>query len=86
MTKYQIATNDHAMKIRPKAIGTSNNHFKRSLSDYVIFQIRAADPENDVGAETTIFLMLIFRSYVPQFNKYLNHRKCIKFAVFNKIF
>ena len=55
MMKYQIATNDHAMNIEQSAIGTSSNHFKRSLSDSVIFHIRAAEPENDVGAETTIF-------------------------------
>ena len=55
MMKYQIATNDHAMNIRQSATGTNNNHFKVALSLSVIFQIRAADPENDVGAETTIF-------------------------------
>lgn len=55
MMKYQIATNDHAMNIRQSAIGTNNNHFKVTLSLSVNFQIRAADPENDVGAETTIF-------------------------------
>lgn len=55
MMKYQMATNDHAMNIKHSAIGTNNNHFKVALSLSVIFQIRAADPENDVGAETTIF-------------------------------
>lgn len=55
MMMYQIATNDHAMKIRPRAIGTSNDHFKSSLFDFVSFQILAADPENDVGAEMTTF-------------------------------
>ena len=55
MMKYQIATKDHAMNIRQSAIGTNNIHFKVALSLSVIFQIRAADPENDVGAETTIF-------------------------------
>ena len=66
MIKYQIATNDHDMNIKQSAIGTSNNHFKVALSLSVIFQIRATDPENDVGAETTIFsdasFSLIFSS------------------------
>lgn len=53
--KYQMATSDNAMNIRQSAIGTNNNHFKVTLSLSVNFQIRAADPENDVGAETTIF-------------------------------
>ena len=53
--KYQMATNDHAMNIRHSAIGTNSNHFRVALSLSVIFQIRAADPENDVGADTTIF-------------------------------
>lgn len=55
MMIYQIATSDHAMKIRPRAIGTSNNHFKKSLSDSVSFQILAAEPENEVGADTITF-------------------------------
>lgn len=53
--KYQIATNDHAMNIKQSAIGTSSNHFKRSLSDSVSFQILAAGPENEVGADTITF-------------------------------
>ena len=64
MMKYQIATNDHAMKIRPKAIGTSNNHFTRSLSDSVIFHIRAAEPENDVGADMMTFSDAIFFAHM----------------------
>ena len=55
MMKYQIATNDHAMNNKQSATGTSNNHFKISLSDSVSFQILAAEPESDVGADTTIF-------------------------------
>lgn len=55
MMKYQIATKDHAMNIKQSAIGTRTNHFRRSLSDSVIFQIRAAEPENDVGADTITF-------------------------------
>ena len=55
MMKYQIATNDHAMNIEQSAIGTSSNHFKRSLSDSVSFQILAAEPENEVGADTMTF-------------------------------
>lgn len=55
MMKYQIATKDHAMNIKQSAIGTSNNHFKVALSLSVIFQIRAADPENDVGADMITF-------------------------------
>jgi hypothetical protein len=64
--KYQMATSNHAMNIKQIATGTSNNHFKATLSLSVIFQIRATDPENDVGAETTIFsdanLLLIYSS------------------------
>ena len=52
---YQIATKDHAMNIEQSAIGTSSNHFKAALLLSVIRQIRAADPENDVGAETITF-------------------------------
>jgi len=37
------------------AIGTRTSHFTRSLSDSVIFHIRAAEPENEVGAETITF-------------------------------
>lgn len=55
MMKYQMATSDQAIKIKQSAIGTSNNHFNAVLSLSVIFQIRAADPEKEVGAETTIF-------------------------------
>jgi len=43
------------MHIRQIAIGANTNHFKVALLLSVIFQIRAADPENDVGAEMTIF-------------------------------
>ena len=53
--KYQMATNDHAINIKQSAIGTSSNHFKRSLSDSVSFQILAAEPENEVGADTITF-------------------------------
>ena len=53
--KYQMATSDHAMNIKQSAIGTSSNHFKRSLSDSVSFQILAAEPENEVGADTITF-------------------------------
>ncbi len=53
--KYQIATNDHAMKINISATGTSNSHFNHALSESVIFQMRAAEPENDVGADITTF-------------------------------
>ena len=52
---YQIATKDHAMNIEQSAIGTRTSHFTRSLSDSVIFQIRAAEPENEVGADTITF-------------------------------
>lgn len=55
MMKYQIATKDHAMNIKQSASGTRTSHFRRSLSDSVIFQIRAAEPENDVGADTITF-------------------------------
>jgi hypothetical protein len=53
--KYQMATKDHAMNIKQSAIGTRTSHFRRSLSDSVIFQIRAAEPENEVGADTITF-------------------------------
>ena len=55
---YQIATKDHAMNIEQSAIGTRTSHFTRSLSDSVIFQIRAAEPENEVDAETITFYHL----------------------------
>ncbi len=55
MMKYQTATSDQAIKIKQSAIGTSRSHFKAVLSLSVIFQIRAADPENDVGAEAITF-------------------------------
>mgnify|MGYP007071066259 CR=1 FL=1 len=55
MMKYQIATKDHAMNIKQSAIGTRTSHFRRSLSDSVILQIRAAEPENEVGADTMTF-------------------------------
>lgn len=55
MITYQIATNDHAMDTRHSAIGTSTSHFSRLLSVSVIFQILAAEPENEVGADTMTF-------------------------------
>lgn len=61
-----MATRDHAINTRQRATGTSSNHLMTALSVLVIFQILAADPEKDVGAETTIFsdasLLLIFSS------------------------
>lgn len=39
------------MPIKNNASGTSNNHFSRALSASVIFHMRAAEPENDIGAE-----------------------------------
>lgn len=53
--KYHIATNDQAISTSNSAIGTSTNHFRRLLSVSVTFQILAADPANEVGAETTTF-------------------------------
>ncbi len=55
MTKYQIATSDHAIYIKQRAIGTSSSHFKAAFSLSVIRHIRAAEPENDVGAEMITF-------------------------------
>lgn len=61
---YHIATSDHAITTRQRAIGTSNSHFNAALFTSVIFQMRAAEPEKDVGADTTTFsdasLSLIF--------------------------
>lgn len=53
--KYHIVTNDQAMNIRLIANGTSTNHFSKLLSVFVSFQIRAAEPENEVGADSTTF-------------------------------
>lgn len=55
MMKYHIATKHHAIKMRQSAIGTSKNHLSAALSVSVIFHIRAADPEKEVGADTTTF-------------------------------
>lgn len=55
MMTYQMATRDHDTNIRQSAIGTSSSHLTVVLSVLVIFQILAADPENDVGADTTTF-------------------------------
>ena len=48
---YHIATKHHAIRMSNSAIGTSNSHFRAAFSVLVNFQIRDADPENDVGAE-----------------------------------
>ena len=64
MMKYHIATKDQAMHIRQIAIGTNINHFKVALSLSVIFQIRAADPENDVGADMMTFSDAVFFAHM----------------------
>lgn len=64
---YQIATNDHAINIKHNATGANRSHFSHALSESVIFHMRAAEPENEVGADITTFsdlsllLTIIFR-------------------------
>ena len=55
MTIYHIKTSIHALMMRQRAIGASTSHLSQTLSDAVIFQILAAEPENEVGADTITF-------------------------------
>jgi hypothetical protein len=54
ITKYQQLTIIHAMLIKIKASGTNTSHFNAALSVLVIFQILAAEPMKDIGADNTI--------------------------------
>ena len=53
--KYHIATNDQAMSMSSNATGTKMSHFNKSLLVSVSFHILAAEPENEVGADTITF-------------------------------
>jgi hypothetical protein len=68
--KYHIATNDQAMKTKQSATGMRSSHLSQVLSVSVNFQIRAAEPENDVGADITtrseasLSLILLSRAFL----------------------
>ncbi len=55
ITIYHIKTSIHAPMMRHSAIGASNSHLSQTFLAVVIFQMRAAEPEKDVGAEIMIF-------------------------------
>lgn len=50
-----MATSIQTHIIRKRANGTRIVHLSNKFSVAVIFQIRAADPEKDVGADITTF-------------------------------
>jgi hypothetical protein len=52
--KYQQQTIVQAVPIKVKARGTNASHFNAALSVFVIFQILAAEPTKDNGADKTI--------------------------------
>ena len=52
-TKYQKITTNHTIEMSMSTTGTITNHFRYGLVVFVIFQILAAEPWKDIGAETT---------------------------------